>query len=119
VSITRHPGNRRAAGFAVCALLLLILLALLAPYVAPHGVDVIDHGDEVDAECIELMVKAGTFWVPSQIYLQCLIDIGFADAAGVSPAAAAKRRQAVDRIGHPAHRRISTLQRRTNAAARG
>jgi imidazolonepropionase-like amidohydrolase len=50
------------------------------------GVDVIDHGDEVDEECIELMAKAGTFWVPSQIYLQCLIDIGYGDAAGVSPA---------------------------------
>jgi imidazolonepropionase-like amidohydrolase len=58
-----------------------------------HGVDVIDHGDEVDEECIDLMVKAGTFWVPSQIYLQCLIDIGYADAAGVSPAQMEKVRQ--------------------------
>jgi imidazolonepropionase-like amidohydrolase len=66
-----------------------------------HGVDVIDHGDEVDAACIELMVKAGTFWVPSQIYLQCLVDIGFADAAGVSPAQMDKVRKTLP-IAHKA-----------------
>jgi imidazolonepropionase-like amidohydrolase len=58
-----------------------------------HGVDVIDHGDQVDEECIEQMVKAGTFWVPSQIYLQCILDIGFAERANVSPEQMAKVRQ--------------------------
>ena len=30
------------------------------------GVDLIDHGDEVDEACVDAMAKAGTFWVPSQ-----------------------------------------------------
>lgn len=43
------------------------------------GVDIIDHGDGVDEECIEKMVKAGTFWVPSQIFAKALIDLGMWD----------------------------------------
>jgi imidazolonepropionase-like amidohydrolase len=70
-----------------------------------HGVDVIDHGDEVDAECIELMVKAGTFWVPSQVYPQCLVDIGYGEAAGVSSAQIEKVRQTLP-IAHRAGVRI-------------
>jgi imidazolonepropionase-like amidohydrolase len=50
------------------------------------GVDLLDHADEIDEECIEIMAKAGTYWVPSQIYLQCIIDIGIAERAGVDPA---------------------------------
>lgn len=46
------------------------------------GVDVIDHGDEVDEECIEAMVKAGTFWVPSLTLTKCCIDLGFMDPVG-------------------------------------
>jgi imidazolonepropionase-like amidohydrolase len=38
------------------------------------GVDVIDHGDEMDFECIEAMAARGTFWVPSLVYLRRLID---------------------------------------------
>ncbi len=34
------------------------------------GLDVVDHGDEVDAEVIAAMVEAGTFWVPSLIFLR-------------------------------------------------
>jgi len=33
------------------------------------GVDVIDHGDEADQRCIELMAEHGTFWVPSMSFL--------------------------------------------------
>jgi len=44
------------------------------------GVDIIDHGDEIDEECIEAMVKAGTFWVPSLIYPKMLLELGWADA---------------------------------------
>ncbi|MDT5251078.1 MAG: hypothetical protein QOH07_8 [Mycobacterium sp.] len=29
------------------------------------GVDLIDHGDEIDEECIEKMLRQGTYWVPS------------------------------------------------------
>jgi imidazolonepropionase-like amidohydrolase len=34
------------------------------------GVDVVDHGDALDAECIEAMVASGTFLVPSLVYLE-------------------------------------------------
>jgi imidazolonepropionase-like amidohydrolase len=47
------------------------------------GVDIIDHGDEIDDEVIEAMVKTGTFWVPSLIYPKCLLELGWGDSAGV------------------------------------
>lgn len=49
------------------------------------GVDVIDHGDEIDDEIIDKMVEAGTFWVPSLVYLRLLLDIGMAKRFGVTP----------------------------------
>lgn len=39
------------------------------------GVDVIDHGDELDEEVIEAMLEAGTFLVPSALLLEKLLDI--------------------------------------------
>jgi imidazolonepropionase-like amidohydrolase len=33
------------------------------------GIDVIDHGDGMDAECIERLVESGTFVVPSMFFL--------------------------------------------------
>lgn len=50
------------------------------------GVDIIDHGDEIDEECIKAMVDAGTSWVPSMIYTNCLIELGLASQAGVTQA---------------------------------
>jgi imidazolonepropionase-like amidohydrolase len=50
------------------------------------GVDIIDHGDEIDEECIEKMVGAGTFWVPSLVYLWSLLEVGYAMQFGVTPA---------------------------------
>ncbi len=47
------------------------------------GVDVLDHGDEVDEECIEAMVTAGTFWVPSLTYPRMLLELGWGDVDGV------------------------------------
>jgi imidazolonepropionase-like amidohydrolase len=44
------------------------------------GVDVLDHGDDIDEQCIEAMAKAGTFWVPSLIYPKCLLELGWGDA---------------------------------------
>jgi imidazolonepropionase-like amidohydrolase len=44
------------------------------------GVDIVDHGDEMDEECIEAMAKAGTFWVPSLVYTKLLIELGWGDA---------------------------------------
>lgn len=46
------------------------------------GVDIIDHGDEIDERCIDAMVKAGTFWVPSLIYPKTLLELGWGDAGG-------------------------------------
>jgi imidazolonepropionase-like amidohydrolase len=46
------------------------------------GVDVIDHGDEVDQEVIDVMAAAGTFWVPSLIYPKCLLELGWGDPGG-------------------------------------
>jgi imidazolonepropionase-like amidohydrolase len=37
------------------------------------GVDVIDHGDEIDQEIIDLMVENGTFWTPSMLFLKVLL----------------------------------------------
>lgn len=48
------------------------------------GVDIIDHGDEIDDECIEKMVEAGTFWVPSLVYLWSILEIGYGRFFGVS-----------------------------------
>jgi imidazolonepropionase-like amidohydrolase len=48
------------------------------------GVDVIDHGDDIDDEIIEKMVAAGTFWVPSLVYVWSLLEIGWAERFGVS-----------------------------------
>jgi imidazolonepropionase-like amidohydrolase len=44
------------------------------------GVDIIDHGDEIDEEIIGLMADRGTFWVPSLRYPTCMIELGWADA---------------------------------------
>jgi imidazolonepropionase-like amidohydrolase len=48
------------------------------------GVDILDHGDEIDEECIDKMVEAGTFWVPSLVYLWSLFEIGYATQFGVT-----------------------------------
>ena len=39
------------------------------------GVDAIDHGDEIDAECIAAMARAGTVLDPSALYLQKLLEL--------------------------------------------
>lgn len=41
------------------------------------GVDIVDHGDEIDEACIEAMAKRGTYWVPSMFFLPQLITAGF------------------------------------------
>jgi imidazolonepropionase-like amidohydrolase len=46
------------------------------------GVDIIDHGDEVDEECLELMVKTGAYWVPSLTFTRVLLDINAPDPGG-------------------------------------
>lgn len=48
------------------------------------GLDLIDHGDEIDDEVIAAMVEAGTFWVPSLIYPWSLLELGYAAEFGVT-----------------------------------
>lgn len=43
------------------------------------GVDIIDHGDEIDREVIDAMVEAGTFWLPSLLYPKTFMELGWAD----------------------------------------
>jgi imidazolonepropionase-like amidohydrolase len=50
------------------------------------GLDVVDHGDEVDEEVIAAMAEAGTFWVPSLIFLRSLLELGYAEQYGVTRA---------------------------------
>lgn len=50
------------------------------------GLDVVDHGDEVDEEVIAAMAEAGTFWVPSLIFLRSLLELGYAEKFGVNRA---------------------------------
>jgi len=45
------------------------------------GVDLIDHGDEIDERIIESMVERGTFWVPSMRVL----DVALGISEGVVP----------------------------------
>ena len=50
------------------------------------GVDLIDHGDEIDEEIIEAMVEHGTFWVPSIRALDVALGIsdkGYVPAGGL------------------------------------
>jgi len=44
------------------------------------GVDIIDHGDELDSECIDAMAAAGTFWVPSLVFSKLILELGWGDA---------------------------------------
>jgi imidazolonepropionase-like amidohydrolase len=48
------------------------------------GVDVIDHGDETDEECVAAMLEFGCFWVPSLAYLQMLLDTNAPDPGGAT-----------------------------------
>ncbi len=46
------------------------------------GVDVIDHGDDIDERIIDRMAKAGTFWVPSLTYPRLLLELGWGEGDG-------------------------------------
>lgn len=50
------------------------------------GLDIVDHGDEVDEEVIAAMAEAGTFWIPSLIFLRSLLELGYAEKFGVTRA---------------------------------
>ena len=65
------------------------------------GVDLIDHGDEIDDEIIEMMVERGTYWVPSMRVLDVALGIS---AGGSVPCRRARRRAdpgRARRVGQP------------------
>lgn len=55
------------------------------------GMDVIDHGDEIDDEIIEAMVKHGTFFTPSMMFLKRLLGTSTGSIHGVSMDGPAER----------------------------
>jgi imidazolonepropionase-like amidohydrolase len=75
-SIVKAAHGRGAIVRAHCADKAMILECI------ELGVDVIDHGDEVDSEFIRAMADAGTFWVPSLIYPRCLLELGWGSPDG-------------------------------------
>lgn len=40
------------------------------------GVDIIDHADDLSDRCIEAMVKAGSFWIPSMLFSKIISYAG-------------------------------------------
>jgi imidazolonepropionase-like amidohydrolase len=49
------------------------------------GIDIIDHGDEIDGECIDAMAAAGTFLAPSIFFPKTFVEqmgpgLGFTDS---------------------------------------
>lgn len=81
VKIRGHIANREALLEAIAA-----------------GLDVVDHGDGMDEECIDRMAEAGTFVVPSQLFPARLFEVmgaalGFTDAmkAGIDSSLAMLR----------------------------
>ena len=67
-TVIRTAHSRGAKVRAHCAWKNVILEAVAA------GIDVIDHGDQLDDECIELMLERGTFWVPSAFFTAQMIS---------------------------------------------
>jgi len=55
------------------------------------GMDIADHGDFIDEEVIELMVKNGTFYVPSMLFLKKLLPSGEGELARASQLAPLRR----------------------------
>ncbi len=51
------------------------------------GVDIIDHGDEVDEEVVAAMAEAGSFWVPSLSFIKAGIELKWPDPEGALAAA--------------------------------
>jgi imidazolonepropionase-like amidohydrolase len=56
------------------------------------GIDVVDHGDGMDRECIEKIVEAGTFVVPSMFFVYRLWEM----VKGVNPTMAQAMRDDLD-----------------------
>ncbi len=63
---TAHERNKKIRGH--CTWRANIEECILA------GLDVIDHGDEMDEHCIGLMAERGTFWAPSMAFLRWMVE---------------------------------------------
>jgi imidazolonepropionase-like amidohydrolase len=61
-TVIRTAHARHAKVRAHCAWKNVILEAVAA------GIDLIDHGDQLDDECADAMVERGVFWVPSAFF---------------------------------------------------
>ncbi len=70
------------------------------------GFDIVDHGDEIDAECIDAMARAGTFWDPSALYLQKLLELPALQGPATAALrdASARELENIARWLGPAHR---------------
>lgn len=79
-----HERNARVRAHCVAKAAILKSIEL--------GVDIIDHGDEIDGQCIEMMVKHGTVYIPSMLFLKKLKEKMLA-AASDSGAAVASEAQ--------------------------
>jgi imidazolonepropionase-like amidohydrolase len=74
-----HERGKRVRAHAVWKPIILECIAA--------GVDVIDHGDELDGACVDAMARAGTFLVPSMRFLRLFLDELAAQAGGGGKAA--------------------------------
>jgi imidazolonepropionase-like amidohydrolase len=61
-TVIRTAHARHAKVRAHCAWKNVILEAVSA------GIDLIDHGDQIDDECMDAMLERGVFWVPSAFF---------------------------------------------------
>ncbi len=67
-TVIRTAHARGAKVRAHCAWKNVILTGVAA------GIDVIDHGDQLDDECMDSMLERGTFWVPSAFFTAQMIS---------------------------------------------
>ncbi len=66
-TVIRTAHSRGAKVRAHCAWKNVLLEAVAA------GIDVIDHGDQMDEECMDAMIERGVFWVPSAFFTAQMI----------------------------------------------
>ncbi|MFI5318554.1 MAG: amidohydrolase family protein [Myxococcota bacterium] len=71
-TVIRTAHARHAKVRAHCAWKNVILEAVAA------GIDVIDHGDQLDEECMDAMTERGVFWIPSAFFTAQMIAPGAA-----------------------------------------
>jgi len=73
------------------------------------GVDVIDHGDEMDAEVIDAMLEKRTVWVPSALYLDKLLGCPDLQGPAFASIRAASQRELENILEHVANAQAAGL----------